>query len=63
MDGFILADMWSVGEKGTSVEVGDEAVAGKIALGGSAGCLPFALQIFPSPLPILLSTAEAGLYG
>ena len=52
-----------MGEKGTSVEVGDEAVAGKIALGGSAGCLPFALQIFPSPLPILLSTAEAGLYG
>lgn len=45
------------------MEVGDEAVAGKIALGCSAGCLPFALQICPSPLPILFSTSEAGLYG
>lgn len=45
------------------MEVGDEAVAGKIALGCSAGCLPFALQICPSPLPILFYTSEAGLYG
>ena len=33
MNGFILAGMWRRGEKWTHVEVGDEALAGKIALG------------------------------
>lgn len=46
---------------GTSVEGRDQAVLWEVALGWFAGCLPFALQIYPLPFPIPSSTSEVDL--
>lgn len=58
---FILAVAWRMDEMGTSMEGREQAVVWEVTLGWFAGCLAFALQIYPLPFPIPSSTSEVGL--